>query len=210
MRRRRRFIALGAAGAFCAGLGASVLPASAQQRTLVVTLLGGTSVTVTVDVPPGTPADQVTIPGVSTPVVSVREATPAATATPAPAPTAPPNQTAPRRSTPVAEKPPEAQPTRRRRRSSAGLGELLSIVPSRAPSPRPQPRPEDAPPSPADPTFSLAVPGAAPIGVPDFFIDKFRIRRSCFRSTRRPGRSTACAGRCWPRSTRSRRTTGAT
>ena len=30
-------------------------------------------------------------------------------------------------------------------------------------------------PTPADPTFSLALPGPAPIGVPNFFIDKFRI-----------------------------------
>ena len=30
-------------------------------------------------------------------------------------------------------------------------------------------------PTPANPTFSLAMPGAAPIGVPNFFIDKFRI-----------------------------------
>ncbi|TML92450.1 MAG: hypothetical protein E6G10_29515, partial [Actinobacteria bacterium] len=30
-------------------------------------------------------------------------------------------------------------------------------------------------PTPADPTFSLALPGPAPIGVPNFFIDRFRI-----------------------------------
>ena len=35
-------------------------------------------------------------------------------------------------------------------------------------------------------------------------------RRSCCRSTRPPASSTACAGRCWPRSTRSRPTTAAT
>ena len=35
-------------------------------------------------------------------------------------------------------------------------------------------------------------------------------RRSCSRSTRPPASSTACAGRSWPRSTRSRPTTGAT
>ena len=31
------------------------------------------------------------------------------------------------------------------------------------------------PPAPTNPTFSLAQPGAAPVGVPNFFIDKFRI-----------------------------------
>ena len=33
----------------------------------------------------------------------------------------------------------------------------------------------DGSPAPSNPDFSLAVPGVAPIGVPDFFIDKFRI-----------------------------------
>ena len=37
-----------------------------------------------------------------------------------------------------------------------------------------------------------------------------RSRRSCSRSTRRRPWSTTCRGRCWRRSTRSRRTTGAT
>ncbi|MDP9293562.1 MAG: lytic murein transglycosylase, partial [Actinomycetota bacterium] len=40
------------------------------------------------------------------------------------------------------------------------------------------PRPEQLPdgtPTPSNPNFSLALPGAAPIGVPNFFIDKFRI-----------------------------------
>ena len=32
-----------------------------------------------------------------------------------------------------------------------------------------------APPAPSNPTFSLAQPGPAPVGVPNFFIDKFRI-----------------------------------
>ncbi|HYM57023.1 MAG TPA: hypothetical protein VES79_03590, partial [Solirubrobacteraceae bacterium] len=41
-------------------------------------------------------------------------------------------------------------------------------------SPRPEQLP-DGTPTPSNPTFSLALPGAAPIGVPNFFIDKFRI-----------------------------------
>ena len=36
-------------------------------------------------------------------------------------------------------------------------------------------RAPDGAPTPANPSFSLAMPGAAPIGVPNFFIDKFRI-----------------------------------
>ncbi len=40
---------------------------------------------------------------------------------------------------------------------------------------QPAPRRKDGTPTPADPTFSLAVPGAAQPGVPNFFIEKFRI-----------------------------------
>src|SRR5215217_8732650 len=41
-------------------------------------------------------------------------------------------------------------------------------------NPAPAYRP-DGTPTPANPSYSLATPGAAPIGVPNFFIDKFRI-----------------------------------
>src|SRR4051812_28939281 len=47
--------------------------ASAEPRTLLVTLLGGEQITVTVDVPPGTPVDQIQIPGVNGVIVSVPE-----------------------------------------------------------------------------------------------------------------------------------------
>src|SRR3954452_17636990 len=79
-----------------AGVGASVIPASADQRTLVVTLATGQTMTVTVDVPPGTPVDQIHIPGVSTPIVGVSEVSqpspPPPADQPAPAP-APPSAT---------------------------------------------------------------------------------------------------------------------
>ena len=65
------------AGLLLAGFGAATMPASAEQRTLLVTLVGGAQVTVTVDVPPGTPTDQIQIPGVSAPIVSVQDITPA-------------------------------------------------------------------------------------------------------------------------------------
>src|SRR5204862_6468187 len=46
--------------------------------------------------------------------------------------------------------------------------------PRRTDTRRPVQRPNGVP-TPANPNFSLATPGAAPIGVPNFFIDKFRI-----------------------------------
>ena len=91
MHKRKLLIGLATAGLLLAGFGAATMPASAEQRTLLVTLVGGAQVTVTVDVPPGTPTDQIQIPGVSAPIASVQDITPAQPA-PAPSPTQPPVQ----------------------------------------------------------------------------------------------------------------------
>src|SRR4051794_38457182 len=95
MNRRKPLHALALIGAVATIVAFSASPASAAQRTFVVTLLGGAQVTVTVDVPPGTPADQITFPGLDLPVVSVQEVTPTETpaapgATPTPAETSTP------------------------------------------------------------------------------------------------------------------------
>src|SRR4051812_19881289 len=71
MRRRKLLIGLLSAGALTAGFGAAVFPASAQLRTITVTLAGGQVVTMQVDVPPDTPVDQIPIPSVSAPTPSV-------------------------------------------------------------------------------------------------------------------------------------------
>src|SRR3954462_6074174 len=71
--KRKLIIGLIACAVMMVGIGASGLPASAEQRTLLVTLVTGQTLTVTVDVPPGTPIDQITIPGISTPIASVSE-----------------------------------------------------------------------------------------------------------------------------------------
>src|SRR3954463_15802882 len=70
---RKLIIGLIGCAVFAAGIGASVLPASAEQRTLLVTLVTGQTLTVTVDVPPGTPIDQIKIPGITTPIASISE-----------------------------------------------------------------------------------------------------------------------------------------
>ncbi|MDX6702758.1 MAG: hypothetical protein QOF26_2984, partial [Baekduia sp.] len=67
MRRRKLLIGLMSAGVFTAGFSAAVFPASAQLRTMTVTLLGGETVTVQVDQPATTPAGGDALPGVSTP-----------------------------------------------------------------------------------------------------------------------------------------------
>src|SRR3954467_15118114 len=71
MRRRKLLIGLMSAGAFTAGFGAAVFPASAQLRTITVTLLGGQTVTVQVDEPAdGSATGTDTAPPVATPPAS--------------------------------------------------------------------------------------------------------------------------------------------
>jgi murein DD-endopeptidase MepM/ murein hydrolase activator NlpD len=207
MSKRKLLIGLITAGVFLASFGAAV-PASAEQRTLRVTLLGGAQITVTVDVAPGTPLDQIKIPGVSTPIVSVQDITPPQPAAP-PAPAQPP---APAETNPS---PPE-QPSQPAASSSDDESkkddspntptqepqpakQVQQETTGKARKPQAQVEPEkkveetkkkkakdtvdkvaegrqaDGTPTPADPNFSEALPGPAPMGVPNFFIDKFRI-----------------------------------
>ena len=187
---------LAAAGAFLAGFGSSVLPASAQQRVLRVTLLGGQVVTVSVDAPAGTPVDQIVLPGITTPVVGVEDLTPPA----APAPPPPASTEAPAATTATTPAPeagdPEApavkpgaepqKPTGQAKRKPRKRGDSEDQAPTAPASVTEADEPgaddeaqaaADAAniPQPDDPAFSLALPGAAPIGVPNFFIEKFRI-----------------------------------
>jgi hypothetical protein len=193
MKNRKLLIGLATAGTFSAGLGANLLPASAQQRTLLVTLLGGQTVTVTVDVPPGTPLDQVKIPGVSAAIVSIQDVTPQPQPTD-PAPTTPATEgeqpaatPAPDPEAPVATTQDRQETTGKKKRAerkeqSAPAGQQVDEAKDEDSSGRDRPKEEDADdeaaeeaPSPGDPGFSLSLPGPAPIGVPNFFIDKFRI-----------------------------------
>jgi soluble lytic murein transglycosylase-like protein len=193
-----------------------VLPAHAEPRALTVTLLGGKTVQVVVDVPPGTPLDQVQIPGLTAPIVSIQDhgavapppapeparepepaprpepdppaaQEPAAPAEPAPAAPAPTTSPAPAPAKPPApevlrDEPAVPEDDRDRRkpttrdqgeRRSGAEDEPAAAAPA-APAPA-APAADGGVPTPLNPDFSLAVPGAAPVGVPNFFIDKFRI-----------------------------------
>jgi hypothetical protein len=221
MRRRKLLIGLMSAGAFTAGFGAAVFPASAQLSTITVTLLGGETVTVQVDTPPGsetTPTDA--LPGVSTPVDTpvATDTTPAVTTTtetPAASTSAPaattdttPAPAAPATDVPAATSPAPVDPATvpatptvtdsvptagdstpsvsaggQQGQSTTGktlraaTGEDAESAKDKADG-KPDAsaiRDGDGTPTPANPTFSQALPGAAAIGVPNFFIDKFRI-----------------------------------
>jgi hypothetical protein len=63
MRKRLTYILLCAGLIAVAALTAFTLPASAEKRTVTVMLVTGQVITVTVDVPPGTPLDQIDLPG---------------------------------------------------------------------------------------------------------------------------------------------------
>src|SRR5919199_858569 len=102
----RRPIAVAlAASAFYAGV--FVTAAHADMHYVRVTLVTGQQLTITVEVPPGTPVDQVQIPGLPAPVSSIVDlgsvettptptaiATPTATVKPSPTPTPSPTATA--------------------------------------------------------------------------------------------------------------------
>src|SRR3954451_10505924 len=96
MSKRLLFVLLSAAlvAATVAGL---TVPANAELRTVTVQLADGSTTQVTVDVPPGTPLDQVTIP-VPTPTVPLPVPTPTptnptpTTPTPSPSPSPSPDQ----------------------------------------------------------------------------------------------------------------------
>ena len=62
MHKRKLLIGLATAGCL-SGVLATAGPAGAGLRTLRVTLVTGQVIQVTVDVPPGTPLDQISIPG---------------------------------------------------------------------------------------------------------------------------------------------------
>jgi hypothetical protein len=211
MNARKLIIALFAAGLFAVGFGASVFPASAEPRLVTVTLLGGQTMTVTVDVPPGTPINQIHIPGVDVPIIGISDAQPTVpgptTQLPAPATTTAPTTTttppggnttttdpattttAPTTTPATATTAPAPQdgaaPTATQQREQRTTGHRKShgqVDGQEKPGSSDGSandgtagREPDGQPTPANPTFSEALPGPAPIGVPNFFIEKFRI-----------------------------------
>ncbi len=205
MHKRKLLIGLATAGCF-SGAFAAAGPAGAELRTLNVTLLGGQVIQVTVDVPPGTPLDQIKIPGVTLPIVSVADVTPPAAPAPAaPAPTGPatpaaaPAGTAPSGSTtssgpsspskdPTTQRPKADQAQTARAQADEAVKETEALADRAASSAADAAakstdakgtgssgRQADGIPTAVDPTYSFSIPGASAIGVPNFFIDKFRI-----------------------------------
>ena len=191
--RGKLLISLVAVGLIVLAFGPSVFPASAEQRRIVVTLLGGQQVTVTVDVPPGTPLDQIKLPDFPLPVIGISDGGSAeGGSTEAPAPSSGPSGSS--GDAPTEEPQGGRQEKQKTTNRSEGRGDRgggsdvtteeesvvsgdVQAVTEEAPARRrkTQFRNPDGTPTPQNPGFSLALPGPAPIGVPNFFIDKFRI-----------------------------------
>jgi membrane-bound lytic murein transglycosylase B len=181
MHTRKLLIGLVVAGLFAAGFGNTILPAGAQEQTVYVTLATGETVPVTVTAPEGTPVDQIPVPTVDTPVVSVSETPPATSTEQQSTPTNPTTSTG--QTAPAAPAKPQG-----------GQQQQQSTQESKTPKPQVEvkkktltekvdeakerlakDRTAQGVPTTTNPTLSVAIPGPAPIGVPNFFIEKFRI-----------------------------------
>ncbi|HVE68640.1 MAG TPA: hypothetical protein VNB64_08685, partial [Solirubrobacteraceae bacterium] len=181
MKRSKLFMSLIVAGGLTVGLGSSLGPATAQQRIITAVLITGQSVSVTV--PAGTPCSADALGPLAAPVSSVSCTDVPAPAQPAqPAQPSTPTQTSPTTSTPppgpgttTPQAPtsttPKPRPKSRTRRGATRVEDLGAQREER----RARARRPDGAPTVDNPSFTLATPGAAPIGVPNFFIEKFRI-----------------------------------
>jgi Transglycosylase SLT domain len=214
MKKRLSHTLLCAGVALVAALTSFTVAASAESRVLTVKLVSGEIVTITVDVPPGTPVSEIQLPAdlgpvewvtqeevVTEPPVTTAPTPPVPaphteTTPPPPAPTTPAPETTPAPQTTPAPPAPKIEPAptpRAGRQQQAGGDDKRTL--ERPTTKKSQPRHEgehgpsggaevDAPalrnsdgsPSAANPGFFEALPGGpAKIGVPNFFIDKFRI-----------------------------------
>jgi murein DD-endopeptidase MepM/ murein hydrolase activator NlpD len=188
--RANLWTALAAAAVASAAL---AVPASAQERTLVITFVDGRQATIVVDAPASTPVEEIVLPELDGIVLSVAEvpagtATPTATATatagatvePTPTPTATPTATATADAGAAQER---ARRAARRAAARAKARAERAAARARAEAAAQQAqaarerasRRRDGRPTADNPTYTQADVGAAPIGVPNFFIDKFRI-----------------------------------
>src|ERR1051325_12230224 len=73
--RRKLFLSGVTLALFMAGFAVATWPAVAELRTITVTLVGGQEIVTTVDVPPGTPADQIKLPEITAPIAGINDGT---------------------------------------------------------------------------------------------------------------------------------------
>ena len=176
-------------GSLLAGLGVAWLPsASAEECTVVVTLVTGQKLSIPLNVPAGTPLSSISLP-IKLGIASVSEscAPVSSSAPPSAAGTSTTRAPSPRpsgkgrsqRSSSHASKPLSSSSSASGRKSASkkGSSSRSSGGASGAPAGSAPAvlRGAGGVPAAGNPTFSFALPGPAPLGVPNFFIDSFRI-----------------------------------
>src|SRR5690349_8414036 len=163
---------------FMAGFAVATWPAAAELRTITVTLVGGQQIVTTVDVPPGTPTSQIKLPEITAPIAGIHDGTKSGSNSKSNGATGSTGSTGSTGATGnTGTSGPQNNRPRRRSRNSPGkfLGETNAqpaVQPPQGSAPNRQP---DGSPTNNNPTLTLALPGPAPIGVPNFVINKFRI-----------------------------------
>ncbi|MDX6661175.1 MAG: hypothetical protein QOJ55_1997, partial [Solirubrobacteraceae bacterium] len=191
MVKRKLLIALAVAGLLTAAVGPSTLPAGAASHVITLKLLTGQLLTA--QIPDGAPCDPSSVPG-ATPGAVVMSCTEIPVQTTPAAPSSAPStttttstqQTAPTEAPKPGGSPqpqgtgpitrggekPKPQP-KGKTGTSLGQPRADDVKPTRGA--KGKTRASDGSPTIDNPTFSLADAGPAPIGVPNFFIEKFRI-----------------------------------
>ncbi len=169
--------------ALSAGVLGAVAPATAQAKMVTLTLLNGLKISL--PLPDGTPLDQLQLPPLVSPVVSISVGSPTTitrpggplalpgTANPGTPTTLPAGPTPPVVGSQKAQKATGHKPGTPTGTPGAPFGSTTS-KPVAAPVATPF-RAASGIPLPANPTLSLAAIGPIPLGVPDFFIQKFQI-----------------------------------
>jgi hypothetical protein len=152
---------------FVAGFSLASFPALAELRTITITLVGGQEVVTTVDVPPGTPPDQIQLPELSAPIDKVEDGGPP-----------PPKPKPDNGGDDTADKPKTDKKKKKKTEPGEFLEEGEPAKPKRKRRKRTKPgdiRRPDGSPTRDNPSLTLGLPGPAPVGVPNFVISKFRI-----------------------------------
>ncbi len=202
LRSRKLIVGAITAAITLAVTGIAALPtASADQCVITVTLIGGGHLSFTVNVPPGTPLSAISLP-VKVGVVGVAESCAPTATTPPPPPTrSTPTGTGTGTGTgretgststgksspppkpgghPQQQKPSSHPSNPKSSSGSSGSKPSKSSSSSSGKGSKPASKPtkmrgSGGVPTSANPTFSFSLPGAAPLGVPNFFIDNFQI-----------------------------------
>ncbi|HEY1360280.1 MAG TPA: lytic murein transglycosylase [Thermoleophilaceae bacterium] len=180
MKSRLLYILLSVGVMVVAMLTAFTIPASAEKRTIYVRLITGQVVPVTVDVPPGTPLNQIQLPGVPVPPGTPSKPKTPTETTPPPTTTAPPPTSHGGHKQPSShgKKAPKKTKSRKPKKHKNETGGLEAQPKAKRHHHKRanKMRKPDGTPTPSNPGFVDALPGPSTrTGVPNFIIRKFRV-----------------------------------